>query len=54
MLDETNQRIDENMGAAAGHGMADAMIVLARAIDVLTKEMVGGRSKSIDDQRRAA
>lgn len=54
VLDETNQRIDENMGAAAGHGMADAMIVLARAIDVLTKEMVGGRSKSIDDQRRAA
>jgi biopolymer transport protein ExbB/TolQ len=54
LLNETNQRIDENMGAAAGHGMADAMIVLARAIDVLTKEMVGGRSKANDDKRRAA
>ncbi|QEG02066.1 MotA/TolQ/ExbB proton channel family protein [Stieleria maiorica] len=54
LLDETNRRIDENMGAAAGQGMADAMIVLARAVDVLTREMVAVKSNINHDARRAA
>jgi biopolymer transport protein ExbB/TolQ len=53
LLHETNRRIDDNMGAAAGQGMADAMIVLARAIDILTHEIVGNHKPS-DQQRRAA
>nr|WP_286177948.1 MotA/TolQ/ExbB proton channel family protein [Rhodopirellula sp. JC639] len=54
LLDETNRRIDENMGAAAGQGMADAMIVLARAVDVLSREMVAVKSNMNQDSRRAA
>lgn len=38
-LRETNQQIDKNLGAAAGQGMADAMLVLARAVDVLTQHL---------------
>ena len=53
-LEETNQRIDENMGAAAGQGMADAMIVLARAVDVLTKELGALKGKTNKDQARRA
>ncbi|QDV46698.1 MotA/TolQ/ExbB proton channel family protein [Stieleria neptunia] len=54
LLDETNRRIDENIGAAAGQGMADAMIVLARAVDVLAREMTVGKSNVSHESRRAA
>lgn len=53
-LDQANRRIDENLGAAAGQGMADAMIVLARAVDVLTKQMVVAKIEAAEAQRRAA
>ena len=60
-LDNTNQRLDENLGAAAGQGMADAMIVLARAVDRLSGEMIEiKQSRSTtenapeDNSRRAA
>lgn len=49
-LEEANQRIDENIGAAAGQGMADAMLVLARAVDVLTGEMAAIKSGKVDGQ----
>ena len=66
-LDSANRRIDDNMGAAAGQGMADAMMILARAVDKLSAELVdrqpstkqtppkdstGGEPQ--DKQRRAA
>ncbi len=35
-LDETNQSIDKSIHAAAGYGMADAMRILARAVDALS------------------
>ncbi|MCA9140205.1 MAG: MotA/TolQ/ExbB proton channel family protein [Planctomycetales bacterium] len=54
LLHETNRRIDDNMGAAAGQGMADAIIVLARAVDVMTKEVSAMKAKTGDHQRRAA
>ena len=54
LLDESNRRIDENIGAAAGQGMADAMIVLARAVDVLAREMTVVKSNVTHDARRAA
>ncbi|QDV87893.1 MotA/TolQ/ExbB proton channel family protein [Planctomycetes bacterium TBK1r] len=54
LLDETNRRIDDNIGAAAGQGMADAMIVLARAVDVLAREMTVVKSNVTHDSRRAA
>ena len=38
-LDETGKQIDENLGAAAGQGMAEGMVVLARAIDLLTEAL---------------
>ncbi|MCO8120308.1 MotA/TolQ/ExbB proton channel family protein [Stieleria sp. TO1_6] len=53
-LDQANRSIDANIGAAAGNGMADAMIVLARAVDVLTREMVVAKTAATDNQRRAA
>ncbi|MEO1524486.1 MAG: MotA/TolQ/ExbB proton channel family protein [Planctomycetota bacterium] len=60
-LDETNRRIDDNLGAAAGQGMADAMIILARAVDRLSGELIDRKpvQQSSDDephdnQRRAA
>ncbi|MCC9599674.1 MotA/TolQ/ExbB proton channel family protein [Stieleria sp. JC731] len=39
MLEHSNRRIDENLGVAAGQGMAEAMMVLARAVDTLSTEM---------------
>lgn len=54
LLHETNRRIDDNIGAAAGQGMADAIIVLARAVDIMTKEMSVMKSGNGDHQRRAA
>ena len=38
-LDETNQSIDKSIHAAAGHGMADAMRILARAVDALSAKL---------------
>ncbi|WP_161604380.1 MotA/TolQ/ExbB proton channel family protein [Roseiconus nitratireducens] len=54
VLDETSRRLDENLGAAAGRGMADAMLVLARAVDILTRQMNESRSESGVSQRHAA
>lgn len=53
LLQQANQQIDDNLAAAAGHGMADAMIVLARAVDVLTGEIAAKQADS-KNQRRAA
>lgn len=39
-LQETNLAIDRSVAAAAGDGMADAMRILARAVDVLSSRMV--------------
>ncbi|WP_436716790.1 MotA/TolQ/ExbB proton channel family protein [Roseiconus lacunae] len=39
LLEQSNRKIDDNLGAAAGQGMADAMIILARAVDVLNEEI---------------
>lgn len=39
-LQETNLAIDRSVTAAAGDGMADAMRILARAVDVLSTRMV--------------
>ncbi len=39
-LQETNLAIDRSVAAAAGDGMADAMRILARAVDVLSTRMV--------------
>ncbi|MCG8651079.1 MAG: MotA/TolQ/ExbB proton channel family protein [Pirellulales bacterium] len=38
-LNETNQAIDRSINAAAGHGMADAMRILARAVDALSARL---------------
>ncbi len=38
-LDQTNQAIDASIDAAAGEGMAEAMRILARAVDVLTAQL---------------
>jgi biopolymer transport protein ExbB/TolQ len=38
-LAETNASIDRSIQAAAGEGMADAMRILARAVDVLTRRL---------------
>lgn len=54
LLHEANRRIDDNLGAATGQGMADAMIVLSRAIDVLAREMFAAKSRSEETPRRAA
>ncbi|MEM6473121.1 MAG: MotA/TolQ/ExbB proton channel family protein [Planctomycetota bacterium] len=50
VLEQSNQRIDDNLGAAAGQGMADAMLVLARAVDSLR----GGLATKDEETRRAA
>ncbi|OYP29813.1 hypothetical protein CGZ80_23750 [Rhodopirellula sp. MGV] len=39
LLEQSNDRIDESLGMAAGNEMADAMIILARAVDTLSEEM---------------
>jgi biopolymer transport protein ExbB/TolQ len=39
MLEQSNRQIDENLAAATGQGMADAMIMLARAVDVLNHRL---------------
>lgn len=39
LLDVTNQSIDKSVHAAAGYGMADAMRILARAVDVLSTRL---------------
>ena len=54
LLQDANRQIDENIGAAAGQGMADAMIVLARAVDVLTDQMLTAKSGDGNPSRRAA
>lgn len=54
LLDETNRRIDDNLGAAAGQGMAEAMLVLARAVDTLTGRMNDAKTVDSNEQRRAA
>ena len=54
LLQQANQQIDENLGSAAGQGMADAMIVLARAVDTLKAEIAATKKADSNDQRRAA
>lgn len=52
-LDETGKQIDKNLGAAAGQGMAQGMVVLARAIDLLT-EALPKKSKQVDAPAKSA
>ena len=54
LLQGANHRIDENLGAAAGRGMADAMMVLARAVDTLNKELADAKNADSNPSRRAA
>lgn len=56
-LDETNQAIDESVKSAAGDGMADAMRILARAVDVLSARLAeSSETDSVDatQARKAA
>ncbi|WP_419188095.1 MotA/TolQ/ExbB proton channel family protein [Stieleria bergensis] len=53
-LNSLNGRIDENLGAAAGHGMVDAMVLLARAVDQLNQALVENAHQSVDNPRHAA
>ncbi|GAA5506556.1 MotA/TolQ/ExbB proton channel family protein [Novipirellula caenicola] len=46
-LSETNVAIDRSIQASAGDGMADAMRVLARAVDVLTTRLPAAASGSL-------
>ncbi|TWT98604.1 MotA/TolQ/ExbB proton channel family protein [Stieleria varia] len=45
-LQVAGQQIDKNLGAAAGQGMADAMRILARAVDVLSKQLPASAAKT--------
>ena len=54
MLNATNRQIDQNMGSAAGQGMADAMMVLARAVDMLNREIAELKTEPVGNQRQAA
>lgn len=57
LLGRANRQVDENLGAAAGQGMADAMMVLARAVDVLNErlpEVVDAGPATNGEARRAA
>jgi hypothetical protein len=42
-LTETNASIDRSIAAAGGDGMADAMRILARAVDVLSNRLAESR-----------
>lgn len=55
-LDQTNQAIDKSIHAAAGYGMADAMRILARAVDVLSTRLAdtSENDKVESSSRRAA
>ena len=54
-LTETNAAIDRSVSAAAGDGMANAMRILARAVDVLTAHLPEPSvRKGKDSSRRAA
>lgn len=55
-LAEINASIEHSISAAAGDGMADAMRILARAVDVLSKRLAasGPSNESSGSTRRAA
>lgn len=54
-LDDTNQSIDKSIHAAAGYGMADAMRILARAVDVLSARLAESKDEDGESvSRRAA
>jgi oligoribonuclease (3'-5' exoribonuclease) len=53
-LAEINASIDQSVSAAAGDGMADAMRILARAVDVLSKRLADTELDVSSSTRRAA
>ena len=54
-LTETNASIDRSVSAAAGDGMADAMRILARAVDVLSNRLAepSFRNENVSSRRAA-
>jgi biopolymer transport protein ExbB/TolQ len=53
-LAEINASIDQSVSAAAGDGMADAMRILARAVDVLSKRLADTELDVSSSTRQAA
>jgi len=54
-LAETNEAVEQSVNAAAGDGMADAMRILARAVDVLSRRLADvNEAESTTPTRRAA
>jgi hypothetical protein len=53
-LQETNAAVDRSVSAAAGDGMADAMRILARAVDMLSAQLVSLPDAKSSRPRRAA
>ena len=49
-LDATNRGIDRSIAAASGDGMADAMRILARAVDTLSVRME--RDANVESTKR--
>ena len=60
LLEQSSRKIDHNLTLAGGNGMSDAILALARAVDVLSSEMTElktARQKAApdqEDQRQAA
>jgi biopolymer transport protein ExbB/TolQ len=54
LLQQANEQINDNLGAASGQGMAEAMLVLARAVDTLNHELKAAKHADSNNQRRAA
>ena len=54
LLQETNAAVQRSISAAAGDGMADAMRILARAVDVLSAQLAFSQESSSSSSRRAA